>query len=88
MERLRIGVIGAGRIAAGSHLPCLTRFPDVDVVLCEVDAARLATVAAQYGIAQTYSDHRELLARERLDAAFVLTPPAVTYSVAPSGWSR
>ena len=55
MERLRIGVIGAGRIAAGSHLPCLTRFPDVEVVLCEVDAARLATVAAQYGIAQDLS---------------------------------
>ena len=82
VERLRIGVIGAGRIAAGSHLPCLTRFPDVEVVLCEVDAARLATVAAQYGIAKTYADHRDLLDRERLDAVFVLTPPAVTYTVA------
>jgi predicted dehydrogenase len=82
VERLRIGVIGAGRIAAGSHLPCLVRFPDVELVLCEVDEARLATVAAQFGITQTYSDHRELIERERLDAAFVLTPPPVTYGVA------
>jgi predicted dehydrogenase len=84
MDRLRIGVIGAGRIAAGSHLPCLARFPDVELLLCEVDAARRASVAGQFAIpeSRTYADHRELLARERLDAAFVLTPPAVTYGVA------
>jgi predicted dehydrogenase len=81
MEKLRVGVIGAGRIAAGSHLPCLTAFPDVEVVLCEVDERRLRTVADRFGIRETRSDHREMLARDRLDAVFVLTPPAVTYGV-------
>lgn len=82
MEKLRIGVIGAGRIAAGSHLPCLAKFPDVELVLCEVDAARLQLVAERYGISETHADYREMLAGDRVDAAFVLTPPAVTYGVA------
>jgi predicted dehydrogenase len=81
MEKLRIGVIGAGRISAGSHLPCLTAFADVEVVLCEVNDARLQLVADRFGIRETRSDYREMLARDRLDGAFVLTPPAATYGV-------
>lgn len=82
MEKLRVGVIGAGRIAAGSHLPCLAKFPDVEVVLCEVDEARLKFVADRFGINETRADYRDMLARDRPDAVFVLTPPAVTYGVA------
>ena len=53
MKRLRVGVIGAGRISAGSHLPCLVNYGDVDIVLCEVDEERLAAVAAQFRIRDT-----------------------------------
>lgn len=79
---MRVGVIGTGRIAEGAHLPCLTRFRDVELVLCDPAAARLAQVARQFGVAATYADHRELLARERLDAAIVLVPPASLSPVA------
>ena len=72
MEKLRVGVIGAGRIAEGSHLPCLTRFRDVEVVLCDVAAERLGQVSRQFGIGTTYGDYREMLATAGLDAAFVL----------------
>lgn len=82
MERLRVGVIGAGRIAEGSHLPCLTRFPDVELVLCDVVEARLAVVSRQFGIATAYTDHHQMLDSERLDAVFVLTPPVWLYPVA------
>ena len=82
MTKLRVGVIGAGRISAGSHLPCLAKFGDVDLVLCEVDEARLRLIADQFGIRETRTDYRDMLARDALDAVFVLTPPAVTYAVA------
>ena len=82
MDKLRVGVIGAGRIAEGSHLPCLVRFPDVELVLCEVVAPRLAEMAAAFHIATTYTDHRRMLDAERLDAVFVLTPPRLLYPVA------
>jgi predicted dehydrogenase len=82
MERLRVGVIGAGRISAGSHLPCLVNYGDLDLVLCEVDKGRLARVADQFGIRDRYTDYRDMLAKERLDAALVLTQPVATYGVA------
>ena len=82
MARLRVGVIGAGRISAGSHLPCLVNYGDLDLVLCEVDQARLAQVGDQFAIRDRRSDHREMLAKDSLDAVLVLTPPAATYGVA------
>lgn len=82
MEKLRVGVIGAGRIAEGAHLPCLSRFRDVELVLCDVDATRLARVSSIFGITDTTTDYRRMLERERLDAAFVLTPPAALFAVA------
>ena len=75
MDKLRVGVIGAGRISAGSHLPCLTAFDDVEVILCEVDEGRLRMVADRFGIKETHSDYRAMLAGDDLDAVFVLTPP-------------
>ena len=82
MPKLRVGVIGAGRIAEGSHLPCLTRFADVELVLCESAPERLAAVSQQFGIGATSADYHELLAPGRLDAVFVLTPPATLFPIA------
>jgi predicted dehydrogenase len=82
VKRLRVGVIGAGRISAGSHLPCLVNYGDVDLVLCEVDEERLAAVATQFRIRDTRLDYRDMLARDGVDAAIVLTPPAATFGVA------
>ena len=82
MTRMRVGVIGAGKIAAGSHLPCLAAFNDVELILCEVNEPRLRAVADQFAIRETRTDYREMLARDGLDAVFVLTQPAATYGVA------
>ncbi len=82
MNKLRVGVIGTGRIAEGSHLPCLSRFRDVELVLCEQSAERLAQMAEKFGANATYTDYRQMLAQERLDAAFVLTPPLALFAVA------
>src|SRR3954447_13145003 len=82
MEKLRVGVIGTGRIAEGSHLPCLSRFRDVELVLCDVATERLEQVGRQFGIRTTYTDYREMVAKAGLDAVFVLTPPAATFAVA------
>jgi predicted dehydrogenase len=82
MTKLRVGVIGAGRISAGSHLPCLMNYGDVDVVLCEVNEPRLRLVAEQFGIRDTRTDYQAMLAGDSLDAVLVLTQPAATYAVA------
>lgn len=81
MSKMRVGVIGTGRIAAGSHLPCLAKFSDIELILCELDEARLRTIADKFGIQETRTDYRQMLAQDDLDAVFVLTPPKATYSV-------
>lgn len=48
MSKLRVGVIGTGRIAEGSRLPCLSRYRDVELVLCEQSAPRLAQMAEKF----------------------------------------
>ena len=81
MSTLRVGVIGTGRIAQGSHLPCLARFRDVELILCDVVADTTRSGARQFGATTTYTDYRQMLAEANLDAVFVLTPPNALFSV-------
>ncbi|WP_287834739.1 Gfo/Idh/MocA family protein [Acidiphilium sp.] len=46
------------------------------VALCDRDAARLAATAARFGIARTYDDAAEMLARERPDFVDIATTVA------------
>lgn len=83
MSTLRLGVVGLGRIADGVHLPTLRALPDVEIVAaCDVDAARLQAMAAKYGIASTYSDHRTMLRDGGLDGVLVLSAPQAIAPVA------
>ena len=76
---MRIGIIGAGWMAA-QHMTTLERLDGVVVVaVCDLDEARAREVA---GKAATYSDWRELVAREAPDALFVCTPPLAHREVA------
>ncbi|HET7560247.1 MAG TPA: Gfo/Idh/MocA family oxidoreductase [Limnochordia bacterium] len=74
-ERLKIALIGAGRRGRGSHLPVLRALNDVYelVAVCDRDPEVAQAVAAECGI-RGYTDLRELIARERLDAADVVVP--------------
>lgn len=84
---VRIGFIGAGGIAT-SHLKTLTRMPDVEVVaLCDISMAPIerarqviaksrgdeAEPSASQPVA--YTDYRQMLRNEKLDAVYVCLPP-------------
>ena len=68
--------IVAGFIGCGSHsfrnlYPCL-QFAPVDLVAtCDLDMDRARAFANQFGARQAYSDYREMLEREELDAVFL-----------------
>ena len=73
MERLRVGVVGAGWIAA-DHVAELGRRDDVQVVgVCDIERARAAALAPPG--ADVYERFDELLDRGRPDALWVCTPP-------------
>ena len=86
---LRIGIIGAGGIANGAHIPGYRALGDaVQLVACaDVHRPTAERTAAQHGIPGVYADYREMLEREHLDAVSVCTPnrfhaPAVTAALA------
>ncbi len=69
---MRVGIIGAGWIAA-EHIATLRKLDEVELVaVCDLDQARARSLA---GGAATYTRWTELLSRERPDAIFVCTPP-------------
>ncbi|MFE5323215.1 Gfo/Idh/MocA family protein [Paenibacillus sp. NPDC056579] len=77
MTTIKIGVIGCGAIARRRHLPEYAQLPNVDIVaVADVFAGRAEEMAAQYG-AKAYTDYRELLRHEELDAVSVCTPNAL-----------
>jgi hypothetical protein len=86
-NRITLGQIGRGMVGRG-HLGRLSTSPEVEVLaLCEVDRGRLEEglavvsnayserrASGTYGGCGTYSDYRELLAREDIDGVVVCTP--------------
>ncbi len=81
-EPLRVGVIGAGGIARSVHLPSLSEIPGAVVVaLCDLIESRAVEQAERHSVPATYTLYREMLAREELDAAFVLVEPSNLFHV-------
>lgn len=71
MEPVRVGIIGTGQIGK-SHIRRYGEIDDVQIVAAaDIDAAELAAVAARSNIPHTYSDYRELLERDDIEAVDV-----------------
>ncbi len=72
-SRIRAGFIGCGSHACRNLFPAFA-FTDVELrAVCDVDRPRAAEAARRFGAAAVYTDHREMLDAEQLDAVFVCT---------------
>jgi predicted dehydrogenase len=68
---IRIGIVGAGLIGK-AHLRNYENIADAEVVaLCDVNEAEARRVAEQFRVPHIYTDFRELLKRDDLDAVDV-----------------
>ena len=68
MKSVRIGLIGAGMIAA-KHLKAYREMPEAEVVaVCSRTEASARRCADEWGIPHIYTDFRALLARDDIDA--------------------
>jgi predicted dehydrogenase len=73
-EKLRVGVIGAGRWAASAHLPGWTRSPLCDVtVICDLDAELAQRRAGQFNIPEWVTDYEKILQRADVDVVDIVT---------------
>lgn len=75
MEKIRVGIIGAGRIGRVHSESLCQRIPEADVVAIAdkfVDGAK--KLAAEFGIPNVYADYHEILNDPTIEAVFVCSP--------------
>lgn len=71
---LRIGIIGAGHISE-SHLDAYKKIDGCEVVaIADLNGALAEERAAKYNIEKIYTDYKELLKDECIDAVIIVTP--------------
>ncbi|SFS55655.1 Gfo/Idh/MocA family oxidoreductase [Paenibacillus sp. BC26] len=71
VKTIRIGIIGAGLIGK-EHLERYAKIEGAEVVaLCDINETQLRKMADQFGVPNTYTDFRALIARDDLDAVDV-----------------
>ena len=74
MEKLKIGMIGAGNIAANAHLPAYAKCHNATVVaIVDLDRNRAEATAKQFGIPEVYDTVEEMLQKADIDAVDVCT---------------
>ncbi|MBW5444808.1 gfo/Idh/MocA family oxidoreductase [Cohnella sp. CFH 77786] len=72
-RKLRVGFIGAGGHSYRNVYPTFQYAPVELVAVCDVNKDRAAVYAKQFGAERSYSDYREMLDKETLDAVFIVT---------------
>ncbi len=82
-NKARIAVIGTGWWSTFAHIPTLIAHPDAELVaLADIRPEVLAKAAEHYQVDKTYSDFREMLAKEKLDGVVVAVWHTAHYEVA------
>jgi predicted dehydrogenase len=73
--KVRIGVIGCGRVAREHHLPSLKRIPSAEVAACfDPDKDRMTGLAGNFSIPRCCDSAASLLHDPEIDAVCILTP--------------
>jgi predicted dehydrogenase len=72
-EKIKVGYIGCGGHSYRNVYPTFQYAPIDLVACCDLDAARAEAYQRLFGAREAYTDHRAMLAREDLDAVFVVT---------------
>jgi predicted dehydrogenase len=83
MEKMKIALIGCGKIANNAHLPALSALPDLVEIAYAVDLIeeRAQGAQKQYGCRQVLTDYRAALEDGDVEAVFVLTPNYSHYTI-------
>ena len=75
MTKIRLGFVGSGGMGQCAHLRNYVTLPDCEVTaLAELREELGRKVAARYAIPRVYRDHREMLAKEKLDGIVAIQP--------------
>ena len=71
---IKIAIVGCGAVSGYGHLPAIVESSDFQLIgIADTDLSRLKDIQAKYEVKYAYSDYRELLNIEGLDAIVVAT---------------
>ena len=83
LEKVRVGVLGAGAWARFAHLPGYVRDPRCELVaIADPVVERAREFAAEFGIPNVYDSHEALIARDDIHLIDVCTPSATHFELA------
>lgn len=75
MEKMKIAVIGCGRIATSCHIPNYMKLEDVEIkYFCDIILEKAQKCVEQYGCGTAVADYKEVLADPEIQAVSVCTP--------------
>ncbi|MDQ6908523.1 MAG: Gfo/Idh/MocA family oxidoreductase [Chloroflexota bacterium] len=81
-SRIRVGVIGTG-FGAQVHLPSFAALPEFEIAaICGRNGAKVEAIADAYDIRNTFTDYRDLIACNDVDAVTIAMPPALHHPAA------
>ena len=74
MKKVRLGLIGCGRISK-NHFEAISQIPEADfVAVSDILPDKADKAAAEYHIPAVYTDYHEMLAKEKLDLVSICSP--------------
>ena len=75
-EKVRIGVVGCGVVAAAYYLPYLMQMDNAEIrAVCDLRPVRTQACARVFGAKEQYNDYYDMLEKSDIDAVFILTAP-------------
>ncbi len=81
-DTVKVGFVGAGNLASRVHYPSLDEIEATDLrAISELDEDRLTATADQYDVPGRYTNYRDMLEREDLDAVYVVMPPHLLHDI-------
>ncbi len=73
-KKVKIGVIGAGKIAQIAHIPQWKKIPEAEIVaICDIQPSTAAWVAEKFGVQIWYSEPDELFKDDQIDVIDICT---------------
>ena len=81
-KKVRVAMVGAGRMANHVHYPSLASFADVEIAaISDLDPARLNETADKYGVAARYADYHSMIEKVAPDGVYVIGQPQLMYDI-------
>jgi predicted dehydrogenase len=75
LDKVRVGIIGAGNIAQIAHIPSFKKARNCELIaLADPNETKLKHLGERYGIPHLYTDYHQLISSKDVDAAVICTP--------------